>query len=143
MPTYEYCCNHCENVFDVFHSYKETPEIKCPLCSSPSKKQVSGFYLSSPKTSVPVKDMKQDLKDNYGIHQLEMQSGTFNNFYHGVKKDGDRVREQMKRTVEENEKKQEAKNREFMKKPTDMKAILKNREIKAQKEFKKRSIRLP
>jgi putative FmdB family regulatory protein len=32
MPTYEYKCDHCEHVFDVFQSITAEPVKKCPEC---------------------------------------------------------------------------------------------------------------
>lgn len=29
MPTYEYQCNNCNNVVDVFHRMIDTPEVVC------------------------------------------------------------------------------------------------------------------
>lgn len=48
MPTYEYKCNDCGNVFDVNHSMQEDPQVLCPQCKSHAKKIItggSGFIL--------------------------------------------------------------------------------------------------
>lgn len=54
MPTYEYECNKCGHVFDVFHSMTAKPRVKCPECKGSTKKRIgagagiifkgSGFY---------------------------------------------------------------------------------------------------
>ncbi len=54
MPTYEYECNKCGHVFDVFHSMTAKPRVKCPECGGGTKKRIgagagiifkgSGFY---------------------------------------------------------------------------------------------------
>lgn len=68
-------------------------------------------------------DMRADLRENYGIESVKMQEGKFADWYKGVKKDGDRVKEQMKRGEEEQEKKASLKHREFMNKPVDQKSL--------------------
>ena len=66
MPTYDYACQSCNNVFEVFHRISEEPEITCPKCNSEAKRKISlgsglvfkgsGFYVtdykkkSEPKT---------------------------------------------------------------------------------------------
>ncbi|MBD17703.1 MAG: FmdB family transcriptional regulator [Actinobacteria bacterium] len=55
MPTYDYRCDACENVFEVFQSFSEDPLSKCPEenCGGAVKKifsapgisfKGSGFY---------------------------------------------------------------------------------------------------
>ena len=34
MPTYDYKCNDCDDVFEVTHSIMEEPSISCPSCQS-------------------------------------------------------------------------------------------------------------
>jgi putative FmdB family regulatory protein len=36
MPTYDYRCPACEQVFEVRHLMLETPTVICELCKSPS-----------------------------------------------------------------------------------------------------------
>ncbi|UCD59348.1 MAG: zinc ribbon domain-containing protein, partial [Candidatus Hydrogenedentota bacterium] len=40
MPTYEYECNTCGHVFDVFHSMTAKPRVKCPECGGRTKKRI-------------------------------------------------------------------------------------------------------
>ncbi len=37
MPTYEYKCEKCGRHFDVHHSFRDHPEVKCPTdgCNGP------------------------------------------------------------------------------------------------------------
>ncbi|MDR3611818.1 MAG: zinc ribbon domain-containing protein [Ignavibacteriaceae bacterium] len=59
MPTYEYKCKKCGNVFEVFHSMNAHPVIVCPKCGGDVKKLISagstpifkgsGFYQTDYK----------------------------------------------------------------------------------------------
>ncbi|MDH5716091.1 MAG: zinc ribbon domain-containing protein [Spirochaetia bacterium] len=59
MPTYDYKCKKCENVFEKFHSMTENPKVLCSKCDSPAEKQIgagsgivfkgSGFYTTDYK----------------------------------------------------------------------------------------------
>ena len=82
MPTYDYRCDACENVFEVFQSFSEDPLSKCPEenCGGAVKKifsapgisfKGSGFYKndsrsksssSSPSSSSP--DSKSTSSDS-------------------------------------------------------------------------------
>jgi len=54
MPTYDYECQSCGNVFEKFHSMTARPRVKCPQCGGRAKKMLgagagiifkgSGFY---------------------------------------------------------------------------------------------------
>ena len=54
MPTYDYECQSCGEVFEKFHSMAKRPRVKCPLCGGRAKKLLgtgagiifkgSGFY---------------------------------------------------------------------------------------------------
>jgi putative FmdB family regulatory protein len=55
MPIYEYLCNRCKNVFELFHKMGEDGEAVCPKCMAPAKKLISatsfvlkgsGFYVN-------------------------------------------------------------------------------------------------
>lgn len=70
MPTYDYECDKCGLVFEVFHSMTETPKVKCekPRCKGKPRKLIgagagiifkgSGFYETDykKKTGSPDKD---------------------------------------------------------------------------------------
>jgi putative FmdB family regulatory protein len=42
MPTYEYKCNKCEEVFEVFQKITDEPLKECPMCGGEIKRLVSG-----------------------------------------------------------------------------------------------------
>ena len=54
MPTYDYECQSCGDVFEKFHSMTARPRVKCPECGGRTKKMLgagagiifkgSGFY---------------------------------------------------------------------------------------------------
>jgi len=61
MPTYDYRCDECENVFEVFQSFSEDALSKCPEedCAGEVKKifsapgisfKGSGFYKNDSRT---------------------------------------------------------------------------------------------
>jgi putative FmdB family regulatory protein len=69
MPTYEYKCKKCGNVFEVFHSMSAHPVIVCPKCGGDVKKLISagstpifkgsGFYQTDYKDK-PFKDKSKE-----------------------------------------------------------------------------------
>ncbi len=88
MPTYEYKCLNCGDLFEVFQSIKAAPVEKCPKCNGKVKRLISsggipifkgsGFYQTDYKNkatstssvkSKPPKDTKTSapkLKENLG-----------------------------------------------------------------------------
>jgi len=42
MPTYEYRCNDCEEIFEVFQRIIDVPLRECPVCGGELKKIISG-----------------------------------------------------------------------------------------------------
>ena len=42
MPTYEYACKKCKNIFEVFQSMTARPVKECPKCRSKSVKRLIG-----------------------------------------------------------------------------------------------------
>ena len=61
MPTYEYKCEKCGNVFEEFQSMKDDPISVCPNCGGKVQRLIgsgaglifkgSGFYLTDYKKS--------------------------------------------------------------------------------------------
>ena len=61
MPTYEYKCNECEEVFEVFQKITENPLRECSVCGGELKRLISGgagiifkgsgFYITDNKNS--------------------------------------------------------------------------------------------
>ena len=55
MPIYEYQCNNCNEIFEIFHKIDEDCKVACPKCLGPAKKLISatnfvlkgsGFYVN-------------------------------------------------------------------------------------------------
>ncbi|MBF0215810.1 MAG: zinc ribbon domain-containing protein [Candidatus Omnitrophica bacterium] len=63
MPTYEYKCDKCDKIFEVFQGIKDEPIKNCPKCKSKVKKLIStgaglifkgkGFYQTDYKSAAP------------------------------------------------------------------------------------------
>lgn len=61
MPTYEYKCDNCNEVFEEFQSITDEPIEKCPKCGGKVQRLISagaglifkgsGFYLTDYKKS--------------------------------------------------------------------------------------------
>lgn len=135
MPNYEYACEKCELSVEIQHSMLDKPEIKCEKCGGICKKQITSFYLGL-GSNPGVSEMKKDLSLNYGIEQVQMLDGSFENLYHGIKKDGARVKEEMKQN-KENIKKNPSKK--LTTKELDQRVSI-IKENKAKKEYNKRKI---
>ncbi len=67
MPIYEYQCNKCSQVFEIFHKIDEDCKVACPKCLGPAKKLISapnfvlkgsGFYVND----YPSKSRKEGTK---------------------------------------------------------------------------------
>ena len=55
MPIYEYECNKCNEIFEIFHKIDEECKVACPKCLGPARKLISatnfvlkgsGFYVN-------------------------------------------------------------------------------------------------
>ena len=55
MPIYEYQCNQCKEIFEIFHKIDEDCKVACPKCLGPARKLISatnfvlkgsGFYVN-------------------------------------------------------------------------------------------------
>ena len=55
MPIYEYQCDKCNEIFEIFHKIDEECNVACPKCLGPAKKLISatnfilkgsGFYVN-------------------------------------------------------------------------------------------------
>jgi putative FmdB family regulatory protein len=50
VPTYEYKCEECGNIFEVRHSISDNPSVRCPECNAGSHRIItggSGFIMKS------------------------------------------------------------------------------------------------
>jgi len=64
MPTYEYKCKNCEEVFEIFQKMTDAPLRDCPVCGGVLSKVISGgigiifkgsgFYTTDYKNSSSV-----------------------------------------------------------------------------------------
>ena len=55
MPIYEYECDHCSEIFEIFHKIDEDCRVACPKCLGTARKLISatnfvlkgsGFYVN-------------------------------------------------------------------------------------------------
>jgi len=61
MPTYEYKCTKCEEIFEIFQKMTDVPLKECPVCGGELQKVISGgigiifkgsgFYTTDSKRS--------------------------------------------------------------------------------------------
>jgi len=67
MPIYEYECDHCDEIFEIFHKIDEDCKVACPKCLGPARKLISatnfvlkgaGFYVND----YPSKSRKEGTK---------------------------------------------------------------------------------
>jgi len=67
MPIYEYECDHCDEIFEIFHKIDEDCKVACPKCLGPARKLISatnfvlkgaGFYVND----YPSKSRKEGKK---------------------------------------------------------------------------------
>jgi len=42
MPTYDYKCRNCEEVFEIFQKITDPPLSECPVCGEPLQRLISG-----------------------------------------------------------------------------------------------------
>ena len=73
MPTYEYKCNKCKKLHEVFQSITAEPLTQCPNCSGKLKRLMgggsgfifkgSGFYITDYRSKSYQEAKKKDLKD--------------------------------------------------------------------------------
>ena len=72
MPTYDYICNDCNEMYEYFQSMSDGPLTKCPECKEDSLRRLisggtglifkgSGYYLTDYKNK---KDKDSNKKDN-------------------------------------------------------------------------------
>jgi putative FmdB family regulatory protein len=60
MPTYEYACQTCGNLLEVYQRFNDEPLTVCPVCGGPLRKvfhpagilfKGSGFYATDSRTA--------------------------------------------------------------------------------------------
>ncbi|MEO0136538.1 MAG: FmdB family zinc ribbon protein [candidate division WOR-3 bacterium] len=73
MPTYEYECNNCRYLFEVFQGINDPQIEQCPKCGGSVRRLISGgaglifkgsgFYITDyKKKSLPKEEKKPELK---------------------------------------------------------------------------------
>ncbi len=67
MPIYEYECDRCKEIFEIFHKIDENCKVACPKCLGPARKLISatnfvlkgsGFYVND----YPSKSRREGVK---------------------------------------------------------------------------------
>jgi putative FmdB family regulatory protein len=81
MPVYEYECNQCKEIFEIFHKIDEDCKVACPKCLGPARKLISatnfilkgsGFYVND----YPSKHRQEGKKaEKEGPEDKKKQSG--------------------------------------------------------------------
>jgi putative FmdB family regulatory protein len=77
MPTYEYRCEACGHVLELFQNISEAPKKKCPACKKSKLKRMigggagflfkgSGFYLTDYRSDSYKKAAEADSKPSDG-----------------------------------------------------------------------------
>jgi putative FmdB family regulatory protein len=80
MPVYEYECNQCKEIFEIFHKIDEDCRVACPKCLGPARKLISatnfilkgsGFYVND----YPSKHRQEGKKSEKEGSEDKKQSG--------------------------------------------------------------------
>ena len=45
VPNYDYKCNECDHVYELFHGMSDDPEFECPKCKSKEATKQIGIPL--------------------------------------------------------------------------------------------------
>ncbi|MGH7833530.1 MAG: FmdB family zinc ribbon protein [Candidatus Binatia bacterium] len=53
MPTYDYRCGACGNIFEASHGMREAPAVECAECGLPAKRLLSAPNLKLGNWSSP------------------------------------------------------------------------------------------
>jgi len=88
MPIYEYKCNKCGHISEVWQKFSDQPLETCEVCGEPVKKIISnntfhlkgtGWYVtdySSKKTGPAKKEKNKSSKKDEGQNKTNKDSGT-------------------------------------------------------------------
>jgi len=155
MAFYDYLCLACYEILEVQHGFNDTPDLTCKCGSKEFERLISNVnvntksgktlrqerFITSQKQYI---DKRTDLRENYGVHEVKVlpDGKTFNNVYEDIKRRGTDVKEQMKKTVEETQKKtdiklQENRERAFKNRESRIKVI---KERQAQEKYEARKL---
>ena len=77
MPTYEYECQECGEVFEKFHKMTQKPRVKCPKCGGRAKKLIGtgagiifkgeGFYATDYRSPAYKQAQKKETESGTDI----------------------------------------------------------------------------
>lgn len=109
MPFYDYKCPHCDNEEEIQHLMKEDPQIKCSSCGYKKMEKQIALVSVNTKTGVTnrarsinthvkkSKEMKQELRDDFGIHDVSItqQGMSYKKIYDEIKGNGKEVKDTM------------------------------------------------
>jgi putative FmdB family regulatory protein len=126
MPFYDYLCTECSEVTEFKHGMTETPELQCPFCTCKSLEKLisqvnanicSGMTHQARRIidkSKAQTEKRVDLKENYGIHEVTptMPNMGFDGVYKEIKRTGTLAKDQMQKTVSDNNQKTKNKEKE-------------------------------
>jgi len=148
MPYYIYECKDCGLKVEISHGMFESPRLICENCESSNLvKAITSFGIIT-KHNNSIVDMRQDLKENYGVHDMKISQNpgdnSFQRVYNDIKESGSFVKEKMIQKREENQKKTRERQKEWMKGAITRtpKKAKKIKERKAKEQASKRAIKL-
>jgi len=88
MPTYEYKCTECEELFEYFQKITDPPFKECPVCGGEIKRLISGgagiifkgsgFYSTDNKSSSASADYSSKNKKESEIKKEEKKTAVTN-----------------------------------------------------------------
>ena len=152
MPNYDYRCQKCGNIDEVFHGIDEVPRQKCSVCVGKMAKMISRVNVSFKNTltaralkdqHVRETDMRQDLRENHMVEKVAATAGRpLEAVYNEIKGQGDFVRDRMQSETEINARKTRNKQREWARKANRRveKRTIEKQERKKAEEAEKRKI---
>lgn len=64
MPTYDYKCTACDDVFEISRSMGQTGDVSCPVCDAPAKRVFSPVGVAFKGSGFHNTDYKPRPKDD-------------------------------------------------------------------------------
>ena len=143
MPSYDYSCKECGNVFEITHGMNERPSLMCPRCRGKNiKRAFSVPNLGRGRTLARGRvedhgrrhdDMKTDLRENHGVENaVPLGRNTLSDVYGEVKANPSMVKERMQRSEAEAQQKRDAKRKAWTEK-ANQRLSRRNREVAERK----------
>lgn len=75
MPIYEYQCNDCSEIFEIFHKIDEDCKVACPKCLGPTKKLISASNFVLKGSGFYVNDYPSKSRQEGGKTEKERKEG--------------------------------------------------------------------